>query len=125
MLLQDAESWVPTAEFSGDMAAPASIEALLAARLDLLPMSERTVVEAASVIGFPVLEGAVAELTPDAAAELDERLARNVERRVNAVERSDRGAPLPPHHDQGHRLDRLPKRTRSTLHSRSPTGPSG
>ncbi len=102
------------------MAVPASIEALLAARLDLLPMSELTVVESASVIGFQFPKEPVAELSPDAAADLDERLARIVERRL--IQRVDDA--VPDLHRFHHIMikdtayNRLPKRTRSTLHSR-------
>ena len=120
MLRQDGEGWAPTAAFSGEMAVPASIEALLTARLDLLPMSELTVVESASVIGFQFPKEPVAELSPDAAADLDDRLARIAERRL--IQRVDDA--VPDLHRFHHIMikdtayNRLPKRTRSTLHSR-------
>jgi tetratricopeptide (TPR) repeat protein len=53
-----------TAEME-DFAVPASIQALIAARLDLLSREERAVVEPASVIGLVFPEPAVAELVPD------------------------------------------------------------
>ena len=53
-----------TAEMD-DFAVPPSIQALIAARLDLLSREERAVVEPASVIGLVFPEPAVAELVPD------------------------------------------------------------
>jgi class 3 adenylate cyclase/tetratricopeptide (TPR) repeat protein len=119
MLRPEGEGWVPTADFSGGMAVPASIEALLTARLDLLPLSELTVVESASVIGFQFPKEPVAELSPDAAADLDERLARIAERRL--IQRVDDAPDLHRFHHimiRDTAYNRLPKRTRSTLHSR-------
>jgi class 3 adenylate cyclase/tetratricopeptide (TPR) repeat protein len=119
MLHHDGDGWAPTAEFSGEMAVPASIEALLSARLDLLPMSELTVVESASVIGFQFPKEPVAELSPDAAADLDERLERIVERRL--IQRVDDAVDVHRFHHimiKDTAYNRLPKRTRSTLHSR-------
>ena len=119
MLRREGEKWVPTADFSGGMAVPASIEALLTARLDLLPMSELTVVEAASVVGFQFPKEPVAELVPEAASDLDERLERISERRL--VQRVDDAPDLHRFHHimiKDTAYNRLPKRTRSTLHSR-------
>ena len=119
MLRPEGERWVPTADFSGGMAVPASIEALLTARLDLLPMTELTVVEAASVIGFQFPTEPVAELVPEAATDLDDRLEKIAERRL--VQRVDDAPDLHRFHHimiKDTAYNRLPKRTRSTLHSR-------
>jgi class 3 adenylate cyclase len=56
--------WEPSSDLA-DLAVPPSIQALLAARLDLLAREERTVIEPASVIGLVFAQAAVAELAPD------------------------------------------------------------
>ena len=50
----------------GDVAVPASLRAVLAARLDQLPSAERSVLECAAVEGEVFHRGAVQALTPDA-----------------------------------------------------------
>ncbi len=57
--------WQATADLSS-LAVPPTINALLAARLDLLAGDERSVIEPASVIGQSFAEGAVGHLAPDA-----------------------------------------------------------
>ena len=67
----------PAPDFAERVAVPASIEALLAARLDLLPRDELTVVESASVIGLVFPTRAARRARPaDARRRLDEQLAR-------------------------------------------------
>ena len=65
LLRQEEGRWVPTGDLS-DLAIPGTIQALLAARLDLLTPQERAVIEPASVIGLVFEEAAVDELVPDA-----------------------------------------------------------
>jgi len=64
LLHQEEGRWVPTGDLS-DLAIPGTIQALLAARLDLLTPQERAVIEPASVIGLVFEEAAVEELVPD------------------------------------------------------------
>jgi class 3 adenylate cyclase/tetratricopeptide (TPR) repeat protein len=56
--------WEPTGDLS-DSDVPPTIQALLAARLDLLAREERAVIEPASVIGLSFAEAAVTELAPE------------------------------------------------------------
>jgi class 3 adenylate cyclase/tetratricopeptide (TPR) repeat protein len=60
-----ADERMPTGSDITDFAVPPSIQALIAARLDLLSREERAVVEPASVIGLVFPEQAVQELVPD------------------------------------------------------------
>jgi class 3 adenylate cyclase/tetratricopeptide (TPR) repeat protein len=61
-----ADERVDTSAGLADFTVPPSIQALIAARLDLLSREERAVVEPASVIGLVFPEPAVKELVPDA-----------------------------------------------------------
>ncbi|HEY8178716.1 MAG TPA: adenylate/guanylate cyclase domain-containing protein, partial [Candidatus Limnocylindria bacterium] len=58
------ERWEPTGNLA-DLDVPPSIQALLAARLDLLGREERSVIEPASVIGLSFAEAAVTVLAPE------------------------------------------------------------
>jgi class 3 adenylate cyclase/tetratricopeptide (TPR) repeat protein len=63
------------------LAAPASLQVLVASRLDLLPAQERAVLAAASVLGQTFTLGALAALTggqPDLAASLRELVGRDL-----------------------------------------------
>ena len=60
-----ADERVDTTAGLADFAVPPSIQALIAARLDLLSREERAVVEPASVIGLVFPEPALHELVPD------------------------------------------------------------
>jgi class 3 adenylate cyclase/tetratricopeptide (TPR) repeat protein len=64
VLRQEEGRWVPEGDLS-TLAIPGTIQALLAARLDLLSSQERAVVEPASVIGQIFEQPAVEELVPD------------------------------------------------------------
>jgi class 3 adenylate cyclase/tetratricopeptide (TPR) repeat protein len=64
LLRREEGRWIPTGNLS-DLAIPGSIQALLAARLDLLVAEERAVVEPASVIGLVFEEAPVVELAPE------------------------------------------------------------
>jgi predicted ATPase/class 3 adenylate cyclase len=63
-LRHDKGSWASTWD-SSTVAIPATIHALLTARLDRLDQEERAVIERASVVGRQFWWGAVAELSPD------------------------------------------------------------
>jgi class 3 adenylate cyclase/tetratricopeptide (TPR) repeat protein len=66
--------WVPVGDLS-TVTVPPSIQALLAARLDRLTAKERTVLEAAAVVGKQFFVGAVRDLVPD---EVGARVATDV-----------------------------------------------
>ena len=63
-LRREDNRWVAVGDIS-ELALPASIQALLAARLDLLPPAERAVIETASVVGLAFDEEPVRELVAD------------------------------------------------------------
>lgn len=63
------------------LTAPASLQALLAARLDTLPVEERRVVDRASVLGLVFTEQGITALCPDVPS-LDDALAGLVRREV-------------------------------------------
>jgi len=105
-----------------EIAIPGTIQALLAARLELLSDEERAVLEPASVVGAVFARAAVAELAPDA---IRERVAELLDRMVD--KRLVRRAPEDMDEDAyrfHHILIRdtayqgLLKRTRATLHER-------
>src|SRR6266508_2562143 len=56
--------WEPTGDLA-DLAIPASVEALLAARLDRLSPEERAVAQRAAIVGRGFWWGSVVELTPE------------------------------------------------------------
>jgi class 3 adenylate cyclase/tetratricopeptide (TPR) repeat protein len=64
LLRQEAGRWVPSGDLS-ELAIPPTIQALLAARLDLLSAEERAVIEPASVIGLAFEQPPVEELVPE------------------------------------------------------------
>jgi class 3 adenylate cyclase/tetratricopeptide (TPR) repeat protein len=64
LLRRDDGRWVATGDLSS-IAIPATISALLAARLERLSGEERAVIHRASVVGKTFWWGAVAELSPD------------------------------------------------------------
>jgi class 3 adenylate cyclase/tetratricopeptide (TPR) repeat protein len=61
LLIREDEQWVVAGDLS-DVTVPASIRALLASRLDRLTPEERSVLDAASVIGQEFVAGAVRDL---------------------------------------------------------------
>ena len=65
LLRRRGERWIVTGDLSG-VAVPASIHALLGARLDRLSPDELAVIRCAAVIGKVFWWGAIAELVPDA-----------------------------------------------------------
>jgi predicted ATPase/class 3 adenylate cyclase len=109
----------------GDLIVPPSIQALIAARLDLLSREERAVVEPASVIGLVFPEQAVHELVPDAVRPTLERHLETLGRK-QFVRTADVGVALDDaaayrfHHIliRDSAYNGLLKRARATLHER-------
>ena len=64
LLKREGDAWVPAGDLS-ELSIPGTIQALLAARLDLLSPEERAVIEPASVIGQIFEQPAVEELAPE------------------------------------------------------------
>jgi predicted ATPase len=99
------------------LAVPATIQALLAARLDRLPEDERLVLELASVIGAQFDAETVAELAPEQLEDEVPALLALLARRDLVVREVERFS-------FRHRLLRdaayesIPKRTRAHLHER-------
>jgi predicted ATPase len=82
------DEWVGVADLA-TIATPASIKALLAARLDRLPITEREVLELAAVIGKTFTREAVEALVePDALPEVARRLDSVVRREIIRPDRS-------------------------------------
>ncbi len=108
----------------GEIAVPPTIHALLQARIDSLDGDVRVVMERGSVEGEVFHRGAVAELSPDPAAD---RRSSRISQRSSARSSS---APHPPTfpEDEGFRFrhllirdaayESLPKATRAELHER-------
>src|SRR5262249_58697266 len=65
-LHREGDRWVAVRDFADRVAVPASIDALLAGRLDLMPRDELTVLESASVIGLNFPLEPVEEIVPAA-----------------------------------------------------------
>ncbi len=122
-LLREGDGWVAARDFSRRVAVPASIEALMAARLDLLPHDELTVVESASVIGLVFPREPVDELVADSVVAVGEQLA-HVEARQLVRRIDDEEAEAYRFHHiliRDSAYNRLPKRSRSALHARFAT----
>jgi class 3 adenylate cyclase/tetratricopeptide (TPR) repeat protein len=116
------DRWVPGGS-ADEIAVPPTIQALLAARLDLLGPEERLVIEAASVSGLVFPEDALRELVSDnVAAQLDRIIPSLCRKHLvqTGVEAIGAGA----HYRFAHVLVReaayqgMLKRTRATLHER-------
>jgi class 3 adenylate cyclase/tetratricopeptide (TPR) repeat protein len=114
--------WVPV-ESADEIAVPPTIQALLAARLDLLGPEERAVIEAASIAGLVFPEDALRELVSQDVALQVEKLIQSLCRKhliQTGVESTGGGA----HYRFAHALVReaayqgMLKRTRATLHER-------
>ena len=121
-LRQEAAGWVATTNLS-ELAIPPTIHALLAARLDALPPSERAIVEPASVIGLAFPGRAVGELAPDGLrAELDRHLDGLTRKQlIHAVDdQADDDAIYRFHHllIRDAAYQGLLKRSRAVLHER-------
>ncbi len=121
-LRQEDGRWVPVGS-ADEISVPPTIQALLAARLDLLGPEERGVIEAASVAGLVFPEDALRELVSDAVGGQLEKLIHSLCRKhlvQTGVESIGGGA----HYRFAHVLVReaayqgMLKRTRATLHER-------
>ena len=121
-LRQEGGRWVPAGS-ADEISVPPTIQALLAARLDLLGPEERAVIEAASVAGLVFPEDALHELVSDDVAGQLEKLIHSLCRKhlvQTGVESIGGGA----HYRFAHALVReaayqgMLKRTRATLHER-------
>jgi class 3 adenylate cyclase/tetratricopeptide (TPR) repeat protein len=121
-LRQEDGRWVPVGS-ADEISVPPTIQALLAARLDLLGPEERAVIEAASVAGLVFPEDALHELVSDDVAGQLEKLIHSLCRKhlvQTGVESIGGGA----HYRFAHVLVReaayqgMLKRTRATLHER-------
>ncbi len=107
------ERWEATGDLA-DLDVPPTIQALLAARLDLLGREERAVIEPAAVIGLSFAEAAVTELAPEPVrAKVPDHLSRHDAQAAGAVDpgRQPGGArlPLPAHPHPRRRLQRAPQ----------------
>jgi tetratricopeptide (TPR) repeat protein len=108
-------------ESGGEVAVPPTIHALLAARLDSLPLEERTVLERGAVEGQVFHRGAVAALAPEE-RQVDSRLAGLVRKELVRPETATLAA------EDAYRFrhllirdaayESLPKATRIELHER-------
>ena len=123
---QVGEEWLVTTDVAS-ITTPASIMALLAARLDRLPAGERDVLEHAAVVGKVFSREALEALVePGALPDLDSRLGSLVRREIIWPDRSTSAA------EETYRFKHilirdaaysgLPKQRRVILHERSPTG---
>src|SRR6266516_1130170 len=113
--------WTVTRDLA-DVAVPPTINALLAARLDLLNAEERAVIEPASVIGVGFARAAVEALVPEAiGGQVTQHLDALVRKRLISPDEGNDSDPWFRFH---HILVRdaayqgLLKRTRATLHER-------
>ena len=119
-----SEMLAMTQEAGGEVEVPASLKALLAARLDQLDPAERRVLECGSVEGEVFHRGAVQALTPEE-AQVTPRLAALVRRELIRSDRPQFAG------EDGFRFrhllirdaayDALPKATRADLHRRFAT----
>jgi class 3 adenylate cyclase/tetratricopeptide (TPR) repeat protein len=122
LLTRSGDHWTPTTDLA-TISVPATIQALLAARLDQLDSEDRAVLQRASVIGKVFDAAAVAELSPKAAQP-------SIRERLMALLRKELIRPSQEHLADGeafrfrHDLIRdaayasLPKQHRAELHER-------
>ena len=122
VLRREGDRWVATLDVE-HIPIPPTIHALLEARLDRLAQDERTVIDAASVIGLEFAEDAVEELVPDT-------IRTDLRARVDSLVQKQLVRPISAQIGLGssyrfeHILIRdaayggLLKRTRATLHER-------
>jgi class 3 adenylate cyclase/tetratricopeptide (TPR) repeat protein len=119
LLRREDERWEVVGDLS-DVAVPPTINALLAARLDLLTTEERAVVEPASVIGSVFVSLALETLVPEAIrAQVDEHLSVLVRKRfITRSGGADRGSSFRFHHIlvREAAYAGILKRRRATLH---------
>jgi len=119
-LHREGDGWVAVKDFAERVTVPASIDALLAGRLDLLPRDELTVLESASVVGLNFPVEPVEEIVPAALVPVRPHIDR-VESRGLVREAADAGENVYRFHHilvRDSAYNRLPKRIRATLHAR-------
>src|SRR6266536_55900 len=113
--------WRVTRDLS-QLAVPGSIEALLAARLELLTHEERAVLEPASVAGLVFRQDALEELVPEPLREhLEQLLAELIRKRLVQPDANDASGRWYRFHHiliKNTAYNRLLKRTRANLHER-------
>jgi predicted ATPase/class 3 adenylate cyclase len=119
-LRRDGDHWHADGNLA-ELAIPGTIQALLAARLDLLSAQERAVIEPASVAGLVFERLAVEELAPDAVrSEVDAHLSAMTQKQLVRPEESSSTADYRFQHilirDAAYRG--ILKRARATLHER-------
>ena len=123
LVSQEEGAWQATAELE-ELAIPGSIQALLAARLEVLTPEERAVLEPASVIGVEFEQEAVQELAPDGLHDRIEPVLDGLVEKRLIREMSSEPDGQPQHYRFHHVLIRdtayqgLLKRTRAKLHER-------
>ena len=122
VLVRENGHWASSSDVA-EVTVPPSIQALLAARLDLLGPEEREVIEAASVAGLVFPEDALRELISDAAAGRVEALLGSLSRK-HLIHAEPRTVGSDDRFRFDHVLIRdaayqgMLKRTRATLHER-------
>jgi tetratricopeptide (TPR) repeat protein len=119
-LHRQGDGWVASKDFAERVTVPASIDALLAGRLDLLPRDELTVLESASVVGLNFPVEPVEEIVPAALVPVRPHIGR-IEARGLVRVAEDAGEDVYRFHHilvRDSAYNRLPKRIRATLHAR-------
>jgi class 3 adenylate cyclase/tetratricopeptide (TPR) repeat protein len=120
LLRREGDSWVAAGDLQ-ELAIPGTIQALLAARLDLLSSEERAVIEPAAVIGLAFAQRAVEELAPEAVrADVGAHLGTMTDKQLVRADRTEA--------ELDHRFEHILirdaayqgvlKRARATLHER-------
>ena len=120
LLRREGEAWVPVGDLS-ELSIPGTIQALLAARLDLLSPEERLVIEPASVIGQIFEQPAVVELAPEAVqAEVPEHLGSMTQKQLVRPQDADGKSEYRFHHIlvRDAAYQGILKRARATFHER-------
>jgi class 3 adenylate cyclase/tetratricopeptide (TPR) repeat protein len=120
LLRQEDGRWIPTGDLS-ELAIPGTIQALLAARLDLLTPQERAVIEPAAVIGLVFEEAPVTELVPDVVRpEVATHLVAMTEKQLVRPERDESDYDYRFHHIliRDAAYQGILKRARATFHER-------
>jgi class 3 adenylate cyclase/tetratricopeptide (TPR) repeat protein len=118
LLRRDDGRWIATGDLA-DLAIPGSIQALLAARLDLLTAQERAVIEPASVIGHVFEKPPVVELAPDAVrADVESHLLAMTQKQLLRPEREQSDYDYRFHHIliRDAAYQGILKRARATMH---------
>jgi class 3 adenylate cyclase/tetratricopeptide (TPR) repeat protein len=119
-LHRQGDHWVASKDFADRVTVPASLDALLAGRLDLLPRDELTVLESASVVGLNFPVEPVEEIVPAALVPVRPHVDR-IESRGFVRPAEEAGEDVYRFHHilvRDSAYNRLPKRIRATLHAR-------